>query len=220
MPLALAALRQKPAGPVLRRADAGAGRRRQHRLAGGPRQPRGAGQLSGISAAVRAVVLDEAECPPPTGWAPGQDTHVVFGLAPGKQLPNLPWRKRSGPLWQSLDPEPRTGRPRLAADLLFPDRPSRGGTTFTLSSAPSAAGAGPVVWTLEQGGEHRLHGGSLRAWQTDRLTWPAARLRSHCGGAASVGGLSSGWPTPSRRRACSPCPLLPGTGALLYPPRL
>ena len=33
-----------------------------------------------------AVVLDEAECPPPTGWKRAK-THSVFGLAPGRQLP-------------------------------------------------------------------------------------------------------------------------------------
>ena len=65
-----------------------------------------------------AVVLDEAECPPPTGWKRAK-THSVFGLAPGRQLP-LPEADAS--LWQSLakNTEPAAGK---AADLLFPDRP-------------------------------------------------------------------------------------------------
>ena len=33
-----------------------------------------------------AVVLDEAECPPPTGWKRAK-TLSVFGLPPGPQLP-------------------------------------------------------------------------------------------------------------------------------------
>ena len=67
-----------------------------------------------------AVVLDEAECPPPTGWKRAK-THSVFGLAPGCQLP-LP--EADAALWQSLakNTEPAAGK---AADLLFPDRPSK-----------------------------------------------------------------------------------------------
>ena len=68
----------------------------------------------------RAVVLDEAECPPPTGWARVK-SHFVFGLTPGKQLPEPAVEET---LWASLhfDPEPPAGP---VAQMLFPDRPTR-----------------------------------------------------------------------------------------------
>ena len=145
----------------------------------------------------KAVILDEAECPPPTGWARAK-SHFVFGLAPGKQLPEPAVEET---LWASLHLT-RSPRRTPLHRCCFRTAP-RGGMIFTLSSAQSAPAAGlwSGLWSRE---------GSLPApWaltplERNRLTWPAARLRSHCGGAASAGGSSSGWPTPSQRRACSP----------------
>ena len=94
-----------------------------------------------------AVVLDEAECPPPTGWKRAK-THSVFGLAPGRQLP-LP--AADAALWQSLakNTEPAAGK---AADLLFPDRPSKRDDFYSELCSKRARGRA-VVWALEQGGE-------------------------------------------------------------------
>ena len=68
----------------------------------------------------KAVILDEAECPPPTGWARAK-SHFVFGLAPEKQLPEPAVEET---LWASLhfDPEPPAGP---VAQMLFPARPTR-----------------------------------------------------------------------------------------------
>ena len=94
-----------------------------------------------------AVVLDEAECPPPTGWKRAK-THSVFGLAPGRQLP-LP--EADAALWQSLakNTEPAAGK---AADMLFPDRPSKR-DDFYSELCSKRARSRAVVWALEQGGE-------------------------------------------------------------------
>lgn len=94
----------------------------------------------------RAVVLNEAECPPPTGWNRAK-THSVFGLAPGKQLP-LPHVDEA--LWQSLtfDPEPPAGP---VADLLFPDRPARRDDFYSELCTKRSRGKA-VVWALEQQG--------------------------------------------------------------------
>ena len=55
----------------------------------------------------KAVVLDEAECPPPTGWARAK-SHFVFGLAPGKQLPEPAVEET---LWASLHFDPDIEKP-------------------------------------------------------------------------------------------------------------
>lgn len=141
-----------------------------------------------------AVVLDEAECPPPTGWKRAK-THSVFGLAPGRQLP-LPEADAS--LWQSLaktqnlPPE----KQRICSSLTGPQN----GTTFTLSSAPSAAGALP--------GSGRWNGKETSSalweptrWQMVRHTWPAVRPWKLCGAKASAGGSSSRWRMPSPPKA-------------------
>ena len=93
-----------------------------------------------------AVVLDEAECPPPTGWKRAK-THSVFGLAPGRQLP-LP--EADAALWQSLakNTEPAAGK---AADLLFPDRPSKRDDFYSELCSKRSRGLARV-WTLEREG--------------------------------------------------------------------
>lgn len=67
-----------------------------------------------------AMVLDEKEGSPPTGWKRAK-THSVFGLMPGQQLPLPPVEET---LWQSLtlDEEPPA---YPVAEFLFPDRPTR-----------------------------------------------------------------------------------------------
>ena len=93
-----------------------------------------------------AVVLDEAECPPPTGWKRAK-THSVFGLAPGCQLP-LP--EADAALWQSLakNTEPAAGK---AADMLFPDRPSKRDDFYSEFCSKRSRGLARV-WTLEREG--------------------------------------------------------------------
>ena len=93
----------------------------------------------------RAVVLDEAECPPPTGWARAKSL-FVFGLAPGKQLPEPAVEET---LWASLhfDPEPPAGP---VAQMLFPDRPTRRADFYSELCSKRARGRA-VVWALEQG---------------------------------------------------------------------
>ena len=94
-----------------------------------------------------AVVLDEAECPPPTGWKRAK-THSVFGLAPGCQLA-LP--EADAALWQSLakNTGPAAGK---AADLLFPDRPSKRDDFYSELCSKRSRGRA-VVWALQQGGQ-------------------------------------------------------------------
>ena len=94
----------------------------------------------------RAVVLDEAECPPPTGWARVK-SHFVFGLAPGKQLPEPAVEET---LWASLhfDPEPPAGP---VAQMLFPDRPTRRDDFYSELCSKRSRGLARV-WTLEREG--------------------------------------------------------------------
>ena len=49
----------------------------------------------------RAVILDEAECPPPVGWQKTCD-HTIFGLAAGEQLPLPAQTEAQKALWDSL----------------------------------------------------------------------------------------------------------------------
>ena len=90
--------------------------------------------------------MDEAECPPPTGWKRAK-THSVFGLAPGRQLP-LP--EADAALWQSLakNTEPAAGK---AADMLFPDRPSKRDDFYSELCSKRSRGLARV-WTLEREG--------------------------------------------------------------------
>ena len=93
----------------------------------------------------KAVVLDEAECPPPTGWVRAK-IHSIFGLAPGQQLP-LP--KADEALWASLtfDAEPPA---RPIAESLFPDRPARRDDFYSELCTKRARGKA-LVWALKQG---------------------------------------------------------------------
>ena len=92
----------------------------------------------------RAVVLDENRCPPPTGWKRAE-TLSVFGLAPGRQLPE-PAVDRA--LWASLafDPEPPAGP---VADSLFADRPGRRDDFYSELCTKRARGLARV-WALWQ----------------------------------------------------------------------
>ena len=94
-----------------------------------------------------AVVLDEAGCPPPTGWKRAK-TLSVFGLPPGRQLP-LPEADAS--LWQSLEKntEPAAGK---TAEMLFPDRPGKRDDFYSELCSKRSRGLAQV-WTLEREGE-------------------------------------------------------------------
>lgn len=94
-----------------------------------------------------AVVLDEAECPPPTGWKRAK-TLSVFGLPPGRQLP-LP--EADAALWQSLEKntEPAAGK---TAEMLFSDRPGRRDDFYSELCSKRSRGLARV-WTLEREGE-------------------------------------------------------------------
>lgn len=94
-----------------------------------------------------AVVLDEAGCPPPTGWKRAK-TLSVFGLPPGRQLP-LP--EADAALWQSLEKntEPAAGK---TAEMLFPDRPGRRNDFYSELCSKRSRGLARV-WTLEREGE-------------------------------------------------------------------
>lgn len=94
-----------------------------------------------------AVVLDEAECPQPTGWKRAK-TLSVFGLPPGRQLP-LP--EADAALWQSLEKntEPAAGK---TAEMLFPDRPGKRDDFYSELCSKRSRGLARV-WTLEREGE-------------------------------------------------------------------
>ena len=94
-----------------------------------------------------AVVLDEAGCPPPTGWKRAK-TLSVFGLPLGRQLP-LPEADAS--LWQSLEKntEPAAGK---TAEMLFPDRPGKRDDFYSELCSKRSRGLARV-WTLEREGE-------------------------------------------------------------------
>ena len=101
-----------------------------------------------------AVVLDEAECPPPTGWKRAK-TLSVFGLAPGRQLP-LPGADAA--LWQSLEKntEPSAGK---VADLLFSDRLAKRDDFYSELCSKRSRGLARV-WTLEREGDIVCTGGA------------------------------------------------------------
>jgi len=94
-----------------------------------------------------AVVLDEAECLPPTGWKRAK-THSVFGLTPGRQLP-LP--EADAALWQSLARNTESSAGKVA-DLLFPDRPAKRDDFYSELCSKRSRGLARV-WTLEREGE-------------------------------------------------------------------
>ena len=93
----------------------------------------------------RAVVLDEAEAAPPTGWTRAK-THSIFGLTPGRTLP-IPEADEA--LWASLtfDQEPPA---RPVAEFLFPDRPARRDDFYSELCTKRSRGRARV-WALWQG---------------------------------------------------------------------
>ena len=157
-----------------------------------------------------AVVLDEAECPPPTGWKRAK-TLSVFGRPPGRQLP-LP--EADAALWQSLEKntEPAAGK---TAEMLFPDRPGRRDDFYSELCSKRSRGLARV-WTLEREGETSAPWEPMR-WRMGRPIWPAARRPRPCGGAASAGGSSLGWPMPSRQRGGCPSSCAAPSGCISIP---
>ena len=93
-----------------------------------------------------AVVLDEAEAAPPAGWTRARP-HTIFGLTPGRQLPEPEADKA---LWASLtfDRDPPA---RPVAEALFPARPARRDDFYSELCTKRSRGKA-LVWTLEQGG--------------------------------------------------------------------
>ena len=84
------------------------------------------------------------------------------------------------------------------------------------SCAPSAAGAGPWSGRCSRAGRRCAPWAPMRS-QTDRPTWPAARLQSLCAAKASAGGSSSGWRTNSRQKASSLFSSAPPNGCTSIP---
>ena len=97
----------------------------------------------------RAVILDEAECPPPVGWQKTCD-HTIFGLAAGEQLPLPAQTEAQKALWDSLTfvEDPASGP---VAENLFPDRPARRDDFYSELCTKRSRGKA-LVCTLEQGG--------------------------------------------------------------------
>ena len=98
----------------------------------------------------KAVILDEAECPPPTGWTRAR-THTIFGLAAAEQLPLPAQTEAQKALWDSLtrDEEPASGP---VAEVLFPDRPARRDDFYSELCTKRSRGKARV-WTLNQNGK-------------------------------------------------------------------
>ena len=94
-----------------------------------------------------AMVLDERDGPPPTGWK-RERTHSVFGLTPGQQLPLPPVDET---LWQSLtlDENPPA---YPVAEFLFPDRPARRDDFYSELCTKRSRGRAKV-WTLNREGK-------------------------------------------------------------------
>ena len=94
-----------------------------------------------------AMVLDEKEGPPPTGWKRAR-THSVFGLMPGQQLPLPPADET---LWQSLtlDENPPA---YPVAEFLFSDRPARRDDFYSELCTKRSRGRAKV-WTLNREGK-------------------------------------------------------------------
>ena len=92
-----------------------------------------------------AVVLDEAEAAPPAGWTRAR-THTIFGLTPGRQLPEPEADKA---LWASLtfDRDPPA---RPVAEALFPARPARRDDFYSELCTKRSRGRARV-WALWQG---------------------------------------------------------------------
>ena len=95
----------------------------------------------------RAVILDEAEAAPPAGWTRAR-THSIFGLTPGRQLPQP---DADETLWASLRLE-REPSAYPVAEELFPDRPARRDDLYSELCSKRSRGKARV-WALMQGEE-------------------------------------------------------------------
>ena len=98
----------------------------------------------------KAVILDEAVCPPPTGWTRAR-TQTIFGLAAGEQLPLPAQTEKQKALWDNLtrDEDPASGP---VAEVLFPDRPARREDFYSELCTKRSRGKA-WVWTLNQNGK-------------------------------------------------------------------
>ena len=92
-----------------------------------------------------SIILDEAECPPPTGWHKAE-TLTVFGLAPGKALP-LPAADKA--LWAQLTLEREPSAMAVARALYPADSAKQADFYSELCSKRSRGKA--LAWTLQQG---------------------------------------------------------------------
>lgn len=95
------------------------------------------------------AVLDEAECPLPTGWQ-RETTLSIFGLEPFAQLPLPVQTAQQQALWQSMELvcEPKAGP---LTQMLFADRPERWDDFYAELCIKRSRGAARV-WALEQNG--------------------------------------------------------------------
>lgn len=95
-----------------------------------------------------AVILDEAHCPPPTGWRKAE-TLTVFSLAKGEALPLPPV---DAALWASLtlDREPAAG---AVARFLFGAQGSAQRDDFYSELCTKRAHGKGFVWALRQNGQ-------------------------------------------------------------------
>ena len=94
-----------------------------------------------------SIILDEAECPPPTGWHKAE-TLTVFGLAPGKAL-SLPAVDEA--LWAQLALEREPSAMSVARALYPADSTKQADFYSELCSKRSRGKA--LAWALQQGSE-------------------------------------------------------------------
>lgn len=95
----------------------------------------------------RSVVLDEAECPPPSGWQKAE-TLTVFGLAPGQRLPLPPVDEA---LWAQLTLD-RAPAASAVAQALYPADAARREDFYSELCTKRVRGKA-LVWALRQGAE-------------------------------------------------------------------
>ena len=109
----------------------------------------------------KAVILNEAECPPPTGWHKRCDL-TIFGLAAGERLPLPALTEGQKALWESLTfvAEPASGP---VAEVLFPDRPARREDFYSELCTKRSRGRAKV-WTLEREGNIVCTVGAYAIW--------------------------------------------------------
>ena len=110
-------------------------------------QTRRSWQVFWPSCGCESVILDEAGCPPPTGWRRAE-TLTVFGLAPGRALP-LPAADEA--LWAQLDLD-REPAAMDVARALYPEDTARQEDLYSELCTKRIRGKA-LVWTLRQGRE-------------------------------------------------------------------